>query len=126
MAKIGINDKEFLKTSRRAIVDAQLKKDMPSLEFNRLHDFDTQYSLFEPYEMAWSGSEHIKETHQQFILQKQEQRAIDKIAEMVKHTNMVIKQMKREAGTDVEETTHMDEIERKLNKSKIHNEPLEE
>ena len=32
--KLGLNDNVMLKSSKRAIVDGQLRKDMPSLEFN--------------------------------------------------------------------------------------------
>ena len=47
----------MLKSSKRAIVDGQLRKNMPSLEFNQMFEMNKEH-LFQPHEMHWSLAEH--------------------------------------------------------------------
>ena len=72
-AKLGLSNKFLLKSSKRVVSDAQLKKDMPSLEFNKLHNFDT-YHLFQPHEMTWSTHEFNKEEKMKWLEETQGQR----------------------------------------------------
>ena len=64
--KLGLNDRELLKSSRRAIVDQQLMKDMPVLEFNGVFGHHTLHHL-QPHEMQWSAYEFLKEENQELI-----------------------------------------------------------
>ena len=43
--KLGLNDRELLKSSRRAIVDTQLMKDMPVLEFNGVYEHNIAHTI---------------------------------------------------------------------------------
>ena len=91
-AKLGLNNNVLLKSSKRAIINSQLQKDMGHLEFNGLYRaLHIDHNLFLPHEMAWSGIEYIKEDHQEFLTEEQEIRAMaiaksnnDKLRESMK------------------------------------------
>ena len=83
--KLGLNDSILLKSSRRAIIDSRLHKEMPSLEFNgvfpRLH---LDHTLLQPHEMFWSLSEFNKPSNIDFMIFEEEKRAMEKIQEISK------------------------------------------
>ena len=51
--KLGLDDNVLLKSSRRAVLDGFLTKDMPSLEFNGVYKWHKK-AIFQPHEMTWS------------------------------------------------------------------------
>ena len=59
-AKLNM-DSFLLKSSKRAVIDSQLKKDMPALEFNGMFRDITEQHVFQPSEMHWSTFEFNKE-----------------------------------------------------------------
>ena len=75
-AKLGLNNSFLLKSSKRVVADSQLRKDMPSLEFNRLNPIDT-VTLFQPHEMTWSTHEFNKQNNLDWLEEKQEERLND-------------------------------------------------
>ena len=52
-ARLGLNDNVLLASSRRAVIDSELKKEMPSLEFNGLYP-GRMSCVIEAHEMKWS------------------------------------------------------------------------
>ena len=79
-AKLGLDKSFLLKSSKRVVADAQLRKDMPSLEFNGVYAWDKQY-VFQPGEMTWSTHEFNKQSHIDFINEEQETRMEKKLLE---------------------------------------------
>ena len=77
-AKLNM-DSFLLKSSKRAIIDSQLKKDMPALEFNGMFRSITQEHFFQPSEMHWSTFEFNKEQNIQEMDQKQKDRLLEYI-----------------------------------------------
>ncbi len=47
-------------SSKRAIIDSQVKKDMPHLEFNGVFKNLHQDWIMQPHEMQWSSHEFNK------------------------------------------------------------------
>ena len=69
-AKLNMNS-FLLKSSKRAVIDSQLKKDMPALEFDGMFRNITQEHIFTPDQMHWSTYEFNKPHNQAEMEQKQ-------------------------------------------------------
>ena len=89
----------LLKSSKRAVIDSQLKKDMPSLEFNGMFRSITEEHIFLPYEMHWSTYEFNKPHNQAEMEQKQIDRFpeyVNEQLEMAKRFDEEMEKVKKE------------------------------
>ena len=83
-------------------MDSQLKKKMPSLEFNGVYKQHTILNDFQPHEMQWSLAESSKEQNLAFRIEESERRQIERVnavaAELTTYMNLAKKQMATKAS----------------------------
>ena len=77
-ARLGM-DQFLLKSSKRAVVDAQLKSSMPALEFDGFYRHVHGQHVFQPHEMHWSTFEFNKEANIAEMERLQEKRCEEHI-----------------------------------------------
>ena len=73
---LGLDGGILLKSSKRVVMDGQLRKDMPCLEFSGMFRNLHQHHIFEPFEMKWSTHEFNKESNIEWMEKEQDERLI--------------------------------------------------